>query len=164
MQIVASQTRSSIKAVLQCEVGHSFSFATAMVSAKIALAGDFADYTLVPLPVSNKMKFVVTILAAAVTSALFAGCATPTVVESKQANDRTMSCDALKTSYAEAKDFETKARKERGVTGTNVAAAILFWPAMIGTYKNTEEAIDAAKDRQKHLESIAAEKKCNNIG
>ena len=74
-----------------------------------------------------------------------------------------MSCDALKTAYAEAKDFESKARKERGVTGTNVAAAIFFWPAMIGTYKNTEEAIDAAKERQKHLESIAAEKKCTGI-
>lgn len=110
------------------------------------------------------MKFAVSILAAVVGSALFAGCASPTVVESKQANDRTMSCDALKTSYSEAKDFESKARKERGVTGTNVAAAILFWPAMIGTYKNTEDAIEAAKDRQKHLEAIAAEKKCSSIG
>jgi hypothetical protein len=34
---------------------------------------------------------------------------------------------------------------------------------MLGTYKNTEEAIEAAKDRQKHLESIAAEKKCPAI-
>lgn len=85
------------------------------------------------------------------------------MVDAKQSNDRMMSCDALKTAYAEAKDFESKARKERGVTGTNVAAAIFFWPAMIGTYKNTEEAIDAAKERQKHLASIAAEKKCTGI-
>jgi hypothetical protein len=34
---------------------------------------------------------------------------------------------------------------------------------MIGTYKNTEEAIEAAKDRQKHLEKIADEKKCKLI-
>lgn len=110
------------------------------------------------------MKPAVTILTMSLTCAVFGGCATPTVVESKQANDRTMSCDSLKTSYIEAKDFESKARKERGVTGTNVAAAILFWPAMIGTYKNTEDAIEAAKDRQKHLEAIAAEKKCTSIG
>ena len=109
------------------------------------------------------MNLLVTILAATITAAFLGGCATPTVVESKQSNDRMMSCDALKTAYGEAKDFESKARKERGVTGTNVAAAILFWPAMIGTYKNTEDAMDAAKERQKHLESIAAEKKCPAI-
>ena len=109
------------------------------------------------------MKFLMMVLAATATAAFLGGCASPTVVESKQSNDRMMSCDALKTAYGEAKDFESKARKERGVTGTNVAAAIFFWPAMLGTYKNTEDAIEAAKERQKHLESIAAEKKCPAI-
>ena len=104
-----------------------------------------------------------TVLAATVTAVFLGGCASPTVVESKQSNDRMMSCGALKTAYEEAKDFENKARKERGVTGTNVAAAIFFWPAMLGTYKNTEDAIEAAKERQKHLESVAAEKKCPAI-
>ena len=110
------------------------------------------------------MKHLQAIAALAVTTAFLAGCASPTVVESKQANDRTLSCEALKSAYTEAKDFESKARKERGVTGTNVAAAIFFWPAMIGTYKNTEDAIEAAKERQKHIEAIAAEKKCPAIG
>lgn len=109
------------------------------------------------------MKFSMAILAVTISAAFLGGCASPTVVESKQTNDRMMSCDALKTAYSEAKDFESKARKERGVTGTNVAAAIFFWPAMLGTYKNTEDAIDAAKERQKHLEVIAAEKKCPAI-
>ena len=109
------------------------------------------------------MKLLMTVLAATVAVAVLGGCASPTVVESKQTNDRMMSCDALKTAYGEAKDFESKARKERGVTGTNVAAAIFFWPAMLGTYKNTEDAIEAAKERQKHLEVIAAEKKCPAI-
>ena len=90
-------------------------------------------------------------------------CATPTVVQTKQSRDSDLSCAQLKDAYAEAQEFESKARKERGVTGTNVAAAILFWPAMIGTYKNTEEAIDAAKDRQKHLERISSDKKCTQL-
>ena len=75
-----------------------------------------------------------------------------------------MSCDALKTAHGEAKNFETKARKERGMTGTNVAAVLLFLPGLLGTYMNTEEAMNAAKDRQRHLETIAAEKKCTGIG
>lgn len=91
------------------------------------------------------------------------GCASPTVVQSKKVGDSDMTCPQLKVAYAEAVDFEEKARKERGLTGTNVAAAIFFWPAMIGTYKNVEEATDAAKARQKHLEAIAAEKNCKLI-
>lgn len=91
---------------------------------------------------------------------LLASCASPTVVQTKQTGDSNLNCEQLKAAYNEALDFETKARKERGVTGTNVAAAILFWPAMIGTYKNTEEAIEASKERQKHLEKMAQAKSC----
>lgn len=107
------------------------------------------------------MTFKLAALAAAV--ALLGACATPEVVKSKQARDVDLTCTELKAAYAEAQDFEAKARKERGVTGTNVAAAIFFWPAMIGTYRNTEEAIDAAKDRQKYLETLATGKNCRVI-
>ena len=109
------------------------------------------------------MKLLLTVLTATITAVFVSGCASPTVVESKQSNDRMMTCAALKTAYTEARDFESKARKERGVTGTNVAAALLFLPGLLGTYVNTEEAINAAKERQKHLETIAAEKKCPPI-
>jgi hypothetical protein len=103
------------------------------------------------------------VLAGTAVLAMLGGCATPEVVQSKQARDSDMTCPQLKSAYAEAMDFENKARKERGVTGTNVAAAIFFWPAMIGTYKNTEEAIEAAKARQMHLEKVAAGKNCQII-
>jgi hypothetical protein len=105
------------------------------------------------------MKWVLSL----VVLAAAAGCATPTVVQSKQSGDTSMSCDQLKAAYAEALDFETKARKERGLTGTNVAAAVFFWPAMIGTYKNTEEAIDAAKERQKYIEKLGDSKSCKVV-
>lgn len=88
------------------------------------------------------------------------GCAAPPVVSVRQSGDADMNCTQLKSAYQDAQDFEAKARKERGVTGTNVAAAVLFWPALVGTYANTEEAINAAKERQKHLEKLAAEKRC----
>jgi hypothetical protein len=103
------------------------------------------------------MKTVFSLLIAA---AFAAGCASPTVVKTKQNSDDELSCDSLKKEYADAEDFEAKARKERTVTGTNVAAAIFFWPALIGTYSNTEEAINAAKGRQDHLQKIAKEKNC----
>ena len=94
---------------------------------------------------------------------LLSACARPTVVRTKQSRDSDLSCAQLKDAHAKTQEFESQARKEHGVTGTNVAAAILFWPAMIGTYKNTEEAIEAAKDRQKHHERICSDKKCTQL-
>jgi peptidoglycan hydrolase CwlO-like protein len=107
----------------------------------------------------KKIALTVSLLSVAIAT----GCASPTVVQTKQASDSNMTCEQLRSAYAEAQDFEAKARKERGVTGTNVAAAIFFWPAMIGTYKNTEEAIEAAQGRQKHLEKVGAEKNCKVV-
>jgi hypothetical protein len=92
--------------------------------------------------------------------AVLFGCASPTVVTVKQVGDSNLTCDQLKKSYAEANQFEKNARKERTVTGTNVAAALIFWPALIATYSNTEDAINAAKDRQTNLMKIADEKNC----
>ena len=91
---------------------------------------------------------------------VLAGCASPTVVVVKKTGDSSLSCEQLKIALDEANEFEQNARKERKVTGTNVAAAILFWPALIATYSNTEDAITAAKERQAFLTKIADEKKC----
>lgn len=63
------------------------------------------------------------ILSAAI---LMVGCATPTVVDTRKAGDSQLNCDQIKLEIAEAERFEKEARKERTVTGTNVAAAILF--------------------------------------
>jgi hypothetical protein len=91
---------------------------------------------------------------------MIAGCATPEVVQTRKAGDSDLTCNQIKAEITDAQNFESKARAERGVTGKNVAAAVLFWPALLGTYSNTEDAIRAAQDRQRHLEKLAADKKC----
>ena len=91
---------------------------------------------------------------------MLAACATPTVVQTRQATDAALSCDQIKNEIAEAERFEKAARKDRTVTGTNIAAAILFWPALIGTYSNTEEAINAAKERRENMMALNASKNC----
>ena len=60
-------------------------------------------------------------------------------------------CNQLIAATEEAKRFEEDGREERTVTGTNVAAALFWWPGLVATYINTDDAIDAAKDRQEHL-------------
>ena len=92
---------------------------------------------------------------------LVAACASPDVVDIKQVTDENLSCEQIIAAIKEAKEFEAEARGERTVTGTNVAAAIFFWPGLAATYVNTQEALDAAKDRQKHLEKIYETKNCS---
>ncbi len=89
-----------------------------------------------------------------------AGCATPHVVEETKTSDKDLSCTSLQSEIDEAKRFEQQAREEKGFTGTNVAAGLLFWPAIIGTYANANEAIEAAQERQEHLLKIFNEKDC----
>ena len=89
-----------------------------------------------------------------------AACATPEVVDVHKVGDKNLTCEQLEEQFVEAQDFERKARREKGATGTNVAAFLLFWPAMIATYSNVDEAVTAAKDRQERLQKIAAEQGC----
>ena len=94
-------------------------------------------------------------------TALVTACATPTVVQETQVSDESLSCTQLKLAMAEAKRFETDAREERTVTGTNVAAAIFFWPGLLATYANTGDAIEAARNRNVHLTKISDRKGCS---
>lgn len=89
------------------------------------------------------------------------GCATPTVVETKKAGDAELSCTQIKAELVEADKYLQAAKKDRTVTGTNVVAAVFFWPALLGTYANTEEAINAAKERENILKNLGQKKKCD---
>lgn len=91
---------------------------------------------------------------------LLAGCASPDVVDERQVTDQQLSCDELETEIEAAQRFEQAARDERGMTGTNAAAAVFFWPALLATYANTDEAIKAAEERQRHLMDIYDDKSC----
>lgn len=99
-------------------------------------------------------------LIAVTIAAALGACATPEVTQVRKSGDSDLACAQLKAEFVRAQELEAAARKERTVTGTNVAAAIFFWPALIGTYSNTESAINAAVDRQRAVEKLATEKAC----
>lgn len=96
------------------------------------------------------------------TGGLMTGCATPHVVQAVKTTDSSMTCAQITSELADADRFRSDAQKEKGMTGTNVAAVIFFWPAMIGTYSNANEAIAAADSRKIHLTSLSAQKKCGD--
>jgi hypothetical protein len=89
------------------------------------------------------------------------GCATPHLVETVRVSDNNLNCTQLEAEIREADRFRTDAPKEKGMTGTNVAAVLFFWPAMIGTYSNANEAIAAADTRKSNLTNLYNTKKCS---
>jgi hypothetical protein len=92
--------------------------------------------------------------------ALMAGCATPTVTQTVKPGDNGLSCAQLQNEYADAERLRAEAEKEKTVTGGNVARAILFWPAILGTAANANEAIGAANTRKVHLANLMNAKDC----
>ncbi len=88
------------------------------------------------------------------------GCASPTVVQSVKAGDAGLTCPQLQNEYQDAERFKTEADKEKGLTGGNVARALLFWPAILGSYSNANEAIAAADNRRVHLANLMNQKNC----
>ena len=98
------------------------------------------------------------ILAAMLVMGLLA-CASPTVVQAVKPGDTGLSCGQLQNDYADAEKFKKDAAAEKGVTGGNVAR-LLFWPAIIGTTMNANEAMAAADNRMVHLTNLMSQKGC----
>ena len=91
-------------------------------------------------------------------------CAKPTVVDSIMPGDEELNCGQLKNSVAEAQRFIKDAEGVKGGTGDNWARGLLFWPAIIQSYSNANEAIAAANTRKVHLFNIMRQKNCKYVG
>ena len=81
-------------------------------------------------------------------------CAKPHVVEIVKSSDEDLNCAPLKDEYIEMNDFIDKASDVKGVTWGNAARLLAFPPAIIGTYGNANEAIQAANSRKVHLVNL----------
>jgi hypothetical protein len=109
-----------------------------------------------------KMEFSKTFAPLAL-AGLLAACASPTVVQSVKAGDNGLTCSQLRNEYQDAEKARSDAEKEKGVTGGNVAR-LLFWPSIIGTYMNANEAIAAADNRKVNLSNVMGQKGCKVPG
>lgn len=96
----------------------------------------------------------------ALCAAILSGCATPTVVQAVKPGDNGLTCAQLQNEYVDAERFRSEAEREKTVTGGNVARALLFWPAILGTAANANEAIAAADIRKVHLANQMNQRNC----
>lgn len=92
--------------------------------------------------------------------AVLAGCATPTVTQVVKPGDTGLNCAQLQNEYSDVQRLKKEADSEKSVTGGNVVRALFFWPAIIGTAMNANEAISAAGNRTVHLANLMRESKC----
>ena len=99
-------------------------------------------------------------LSLSVAVVVLAGCASPTVVQTIKPGDTGLTCAQLQNEFADAERFRMEAEKEKTVTGGNVVRALLFWPAILGTASNANEAIAAADTRKVHLSNQMSQKGC----
>lgn len=105
------------------------------------------------------MKKIYSVIAVAT---LLTACASPTVVQTVKPGDTGLTCAQLQNEYSDAERFKKEADAEKGVTGGNVAR-LLFWPAIVGTTMNANEAIAAAENRKVHLSNVMMQKQCENL-
>jgi hypothetical protein len=89
---------------------------------------------------------------------LLGACANPNILTKRQSGDSAMSCDELGAAIGEAEELKKEARQEKGITGANVAAGLLFWPALLISYNNIGQAVDATNARISHLLEIGVKK------
>lgn len=94
------------------------------------------------------------------TAIFVSACASPTVVQSVKVGDTGLTCPQLQNEYQDAERFKAEADKEKGVTGGNIARAILFWPAILGSFSNANEAIAAADSRRVHIANLLNQRGC----
>ena len=100
------------------------------------------------------------ILIASAVVTLLSASATPTVTQVVKPGDTGLSCSQMQNEFSDVQRLKKEADAEKTVTGGNVVRALFFWPAIIGTAMNANEAISAADNRMVHLSNLMREQKC----
>ncbi|WP_390915043.1 hypothetical protein [Pseudosulfitobacter sp. SM2401] len=96
----------------------------------------------------------------AILAVLLAGCVSPAVVQTSTVADDGLSCEQIKVQLTQLEEIRAQAAKGQTASGANVAAAIIFWPAVIGNYQNAKQALEAANKRNEVLVALAKKKRC----
>lgn len=89
---------------------------------------------------------------------LLSGCATSPKVQVVQAGDHTLSKDQLLVEIERLNCADAEINAKKGVTGTNVAAALFFWPGLVYTQMDASDARRLVEQRRNYLTSLYNQK------
>lgn len=100
------------------------------------------------------------VIALTATALLTSACSSTTKVATVKPTDSKMTCEEINTEFAELETVMKEARKNKGASGTNIAAALLFWPAAVGNYVDAKDAEELVEERRQNLTKLAEKKGC----
>ena len=105
-----------------------------------------------------KLSRTLTLVSLITVTALISGCATSPKVQVVSAGDNALSKDQLLAEITKLNEADQKINSKKGVTGTNVAAALFFWPGLIYTHMDANDAGRLVEQRRNHLTSLYNQK------
>ncbi len=89
------------------------------------------------------------------------GCATTPAVQPVNPMDRHLTCDQLKFELDNINVVIKNDIADKGASSANVASALLFWPALVGTNLQASGTLKSAYYRRDHLSALMMDKKCD---
>ncbi len=89
------------------------------------------------------------------------GCATSEKIQVVQLGDNNLSCAGIKDEIAKLDKAQSDIDSKKGITGTNVAAALFWLPGLAYTYYDAGEAQRLISDRKSALTKLYNDKKCS---
>jgi hypothetical protein len=102
----------------------------------------------------------ISVLAAIVTTSVLTGCATSEKIQVTQIGDDSLSCGAIQAEIVKLDASKANIDSKKGVTGTNVAAALFWLPGLAYTYYDAGQAEKLITDRKSALTQKFNSKKC----
>jgi len=87
-------------------------------------------------------------------------CATNQKVATTQINDSSLTCEQIATQDKGLDEILEKAQHNKGVSGANVAAVLLFWPAAVGNYMDADKDEALVVKRKSVLADMYKAKGC----
>jgi hypothetical protein len=91
---------------------------------------------------------------------MLSACATNQKVATNQLGDTALSCADIQTEDKKLDELLEKAQHNKGVSGANVAAVLLFWPAAVGNYMDADKAEQLVTKRKSVLADLYKAKSC----
>jgi len=88
-------------------------------------------------------------------------CATNQKISTNQLSDGSLTCAQIASQDKELDGILEKAKHNKGVSGANVAAVLLFWPAAIGNYMDADKAEELVVKRKAILADLHKAKSCS---
>ena len=107
-----------------------------------------------------KKSFSFSLVMSVVLLAGLSSCATSEKVQVVQPGDNRLSCSQIKTELKKLGAAQKEVGSKKGVTGTNVAAAVFFWPALAYTEYDASKATDSINARKATLTAEFNRKDC----